>query len=234
MSLRSILVTGSNQGLGMHTVHKLASTPNVLVFMGARKLHAAKEALAKFQKDVHASSHVVPVQLDITDAASVKAAVEFISATLKEKNLPGLDVLVNNAGAIGTFQEVFPVNVMGTVNITEAILPLLVKGGAILNVSSQLGSLSWAVERGPPRLLPAYASSKSALNMLTMQWAIQEEQKGSGIRVVAICPGFNATNLNGFRAPGDPAVGCMVIVNSALEKTGRTGVFYNAKGDLAW
>ncbi|KAJ7689181.1 hypothetical protein B0H17DRAFT_643756 [Mycena rosella] len=234
-TLRSILVTGSNQGLGMHTVHKLASTPNVLVFMGSRKLAAAEEARAKFATDINSSSTVVPVQLDITDDTSIQNAHAFIANHLKEQGLRGLDVLINNAGRVGTFEEVYAVNVFGAVAITEAIRPLLNNGGAILNISSKLGSLKWHTERPPPRIFLAYSSSKSALNSLTLQWAIQEEQKSSGIRVVSICPGYNATNLNNYGSGAmSPAEGCMIIVKTALEKEGRSGVYFNKHGDLAW
>ncbi|KAJ7602283.1 hypothetical protein B0H17DRAFT_1222810 [Mycena rosella] len=218
----------------MHTVHKLALTPNVLVFMGSRKLAAAEEALSKFAKDVDALSTVVPVQLDLTDAASIKNAHVFIANYFKEKGLAGLDVLINNAARVGGFEEVYAVNVFGTVAITEAILPLLNPGGAILNISSGLGSLTWHTERPPPPILPAYSSSKSALNSLTLQWAILEEQKGSGIRVVSICPGYNATNLNQYAGTMDPADGCMVIVKEALAKEGRSGVFFGKDGDKKW
>ncbi|KAJ7689176.1 hypothetical protein B0H17DRAFT_643676 [Mycena rosella] len=188
---RTILVTGSNQGLGMHTVHKLAATPNVLVFMASRKLAAAEEALAKFASEIDTSSSVVPVQLDITDATSIKNAHAFIAKYLQEKSLPGLDVLINNAACAGTFeaQEIYSVNLIGTFFLTEAIRPLLRNGGAIINMSSTLGSLAAHTQRPHPPLYPAYSSSKAALNALTLQWAIQEEEKKSGIRVVSICPG---------------------------------------------
>jgi hypothetical protein len=64
-------------------------------FQGSRKLEAALEARAGFASGIHASSSVVPVQLDITDAASIKNAHAFIADYLKANNLPGLDVLVN-------------------------------------------------------------------------------------------------------------------------------------------
>ncbi|KAF7360606.1 Short-chain dehydrogenase/reductase family protein [Mycena venus] len=234
--IRSILVTGSNQGLGMHTVHQLGSTENTLVFMGSRKLAAAEEALATFASDIHPSSTVVPVQLDITDAKSIKNAHTFIEETLKEKNLSGLDVLINNAarGGPGPFEETFAVNVIGTAAITETIRPLLNNGGAILNISSTLGSLHWHTQRPPPPLFPAYSSSKSALSSLTLQWAIQEEQKGSGIRVVSICPGHNATRMTNYTAAMSPAEGCKVIVRTALEKGGKSGVFFDKDGEVKW
>jgi len=219
----------------MHTVHQLGSTPDILVFMGSRKIAAAEEALSKFA-DIHPSSTVVPVQLDITDDSSIKAAHAFVTEFLKKKGIENLDVLVNNAAIfVPSFEETYAVNVFGTVAVTEAFRPLLSKGGAILNISSGLGSMASYPNRPKPRpLLPAYASSKAALNMLTVQWAHQEEEKGSGIRVVSTCPGFNATNLNNYAGTMSPADGCKVIVKAALEKEGRTGVFFNKDGDNPW
>ncbi|KAJ7213866.1 hypothetical protein GGX14DRAFT_617534 [Mycena pura] len=219
----------------MHTVHQLASTPNVLVFMSSRKLAAAEEALAKFTSDIHQSSEVVPVQLDITDDASIKNAHASIAKKLEERNLAGLDVLINNAAiAVPSLKETYAVNVIGTAAITEALRPLINNSGAILNISSSMGSLTWHTQRPPPPIHLAYSSSKTALNSLTLQWTIQEEQKGSGIRVVSICPGFNATNLNNYTGPMDPADGCKVIVKAALEKDGKSGVFFNKDGEVKW
>ncbi|KAJ6584110.1 hypothetical protein DFH09DRAFT_1434344 [Mycena vulgaris] len=234
-TIRTIFVTGSNQGLGMHTVHQLVATSNVLVLMGSRKVAAAEEALAKFSADVAASSSVVPVQLDITDATSIKSAHAFVAEHLKGKGLAGLDVLINNAAiAVPSFAETFVVNIIGTAAVTAALRPLLNKGGAILNISSSLGSLAYHTDRPPPPVYGAYSASKSALNSLTLQWAIEEEAKGSGIRVVSICPGFNATNLNHYSGTTSPTEGCKVIVNTALEKEGRSGVFFNKAGDIKW
>ncbi|KAJ7100031.1 hypothetical protein B0H15DRAFT_818423 [Mycena belliarum] len=234
MSIRTIFVSGSNQGLGMHAIRQLAATPNVLVFMGSRKLAAAEEARRKFASEIHASSSVVPVQLDICDTESIKNAHDSVAKVLKEKNL-GLDVLVNNAAiAWGTFTEVFTTNVIGTAALTEAMCPLINNGGAILNISSRLGSLTWFTERPPPRIVPAYNSSKAAINSLTLQWAIQEEEKGSGILVVSICPGFNATNMNQYAGTLDPSDGCKIIVKTALAKDGKSGVFIHADGEYPW
>ncbi|KAJ7078548.1 3-oxoacyl-reductase [Mycena belliarum] len=241
MSIRTIFVSGSNQGepefnisgLGMNAVHQLAATPNVLVFMGSRKLAAAEEARAKFASDIHASSSVVPVQLDLCDTESIKNAHDSVAKVLKEKNL-GLDVLVNNAAVAGAFTEVYAVNVIGTAALTEAMLPLINKGGAILNISSELGSLIHFTKRPPPPIHLAYSSSKAALNSLTLQWGIQEEEKGSGIRVVSICPGFNATKLNGYTGTMQPSEGAKFIVKNALEKDGKSSVFIHANGEYPW
>ncbi|KAJ7240516.1 hypothetical protein C8J57DRAFT_99991 [Mycena rebaudengoi] len=233
--MRSILISGANQGLGRHTVHRLAATPNVLIFMGSRKLSAAEDALAEFKSDVHASSTVVPLQLDITDDASIKNAHAFVQEYLQAKNLPGLDVLVNNAAIVSAdFAAVYAVNVFGTAALTAAIRPLINKRGSIVNVSSDLGSITLFTRKPPPPIYPIYSSSKAALNSLTVQWAVQEEQKGSGIRVVSVNPGFNKTNLNKYTGTMDPVDGCKVIAEAALATEGRTAVFFDKDGDLPW
>ncbi|KAJ7887631.1 oxidoreductase [Mycena olivaceomarginata] len=174
--VRTIFVTGANQGLGMHTVNQLGATSDVIS---------------------------LPVQLDLTDAASIKAAHAFVADFLQKKGISSLDVLVNNAAIVGKgFEDTFATNVFGTV--------------------------------ATPPLFPAYASSKSALNMLTVQWSLEEEKKGSGIRVVSICPGYNATNLNNYAGTMAPSEGCKVIVKTALEQNGKTRVFIHKDGEYPW
>ncbi|KAJ7742776.1 hypothetical protein B0H16DRAFT_1890102 [Mycena metata] len=111
--IRSILVTGFNQGLGRHTVHQLAQTSDVIVFMGSRKLEAAEEALSKFSSDIHPLFR--------------RALFSWTSPTTRVSNL---DVLINkqanrtNAGIVGaTFESTYSVNVFGTVAITEVFRP---------------------------------------------------------------------------------------------------------------
>ncbi|KAF7336511.1 Short-chain dehydrogenase/reductase family protein [Mycena sanguinolenta] len=234
--VRTILVTGANQGLGMHTVHQLGATPDVIVFMGSRKLAAAEDALSKFSADIHSSSAVVPIQLDVTDTTSIQAAHAFVVDFLKTKGIQSLDVIINNAAiCVDSFPDSFATNVIGVVSVTDAFRPLLNNstGGAILNISSALGSLSLYSQHSM-RLLPAYASSKAALNMLTVQWAQREREARSGIRVISIYPGFIATNLNNYAGSTSPADGCKVIVKAALETEGGSGVFIHKDGEFPW
>jgi NAD(P)-dependent dehydrogenase (short-subunit alcohol dehydrogenase family) len=104
--------------------------------------------------------------------------ISFLSAATSGKDFTGRD-----------FQQVYAVNIFGTVAVTEAIRPLINNGGTIINVSSGLGSMDVYTKKPAPPIALAYSSSKAALNSLTVQWALQEEQLGSGIRVVCICPG---------------------------------------------
>ncbi len=124
-------------------------------------------------------------------------------------------MLVNNAGISGggvldgpTALRVFDTNAVGLVRVTEAALPLLRASASpvVVTVSSSLGSF-WAVtnpdrpEHGIAEAL--YSASKSAVTMLTVQYAKAEP----GIRFNAIEPGFTATDLtaqmDGGRRPGE-------------------------------
>jgi NAD(P)-dependent dehydrogenase (short-subunit alcohol dehydrogenase family) len=69
---------------------------------------------------------------------------------------------------------------------------------------------------------------------VTLQWAIQEEERKSGVRVVAICPGFNATALNYYTGTMRPEDGAKVIVEAALAKEGKSGVFFDKDGEIKW
>ncbi|KAF7299637.1 Short-chain dehydrogenase/reductase family protein [Mycena chlorophos] len=205
---------------------------------GSRKLVAAEESIARLTPDIHATSFVVPVQLDITDAESIKNAIGRVQEVLKEHNLAGIDVLINNAAVSNlSFESCFTTNVIGTANWTAAIQSnaLLNANGTLINVSSTLGSLHWHTERPPPPVFPSYSATKAALNQLTLIWQIEEEQKKSGVRVLSICPGLNETNLNeATKGARSPAIGCKVIVDAALAKEGRAGVFFNEHGDVKW
>ncbi|KAF8193273.1 hypothetical protein K438DRAFT_1969757 [Mycena galopus ATCC 62051] len=236
VNLSSILVTGANQGLGYHAVHQLGAMKNVLFFIGSRKLAGAEEVHAKFAGEIHSSFSVVPVQLDITDAGSIKNA--FIAEYFKVKNLPGLDVVVNKCALTiashRIYSSTYAANVFGTAALTEAIQMLLNNGGAILNMSSTLASLHTYTQRPPPPIYLAYIPSKSALNSLTLQLALQEEEKKSGIRVVSVYPGFNQTNLNNYMGTMKPEDGAKVMVEAALAKNGKSGVFFNEEGEVEW
>ncbi|KAF7314532.1 Short-chain dehydrogenase/reductase family protein [Mycena kentingensis (nom. inval.)] len=231
---RSFFVSGANQGIGMHTVHQIALNPGVVVFMGSRRLEAAEAAIASFDPPIHASSSVVPVQLDVTDEASVRAAAKLVQTTLEQRNIAGLDVLINNAGVLfGTLAAVYAVNFSGAVSLTDALRPFINRGGVIINISSTMGSIGTLLADDVWAILVPYNTSKSAMNALTVNWAIKERREGTGVRVVSICPGSvkTSTNPQGERHPADA---CRIIVKTAMESEGRTGVFFDKDGDIPW
>ena len=167
------------------------------------------------------------VQLDVTDDASVAAAVETVGA---------LDVLVNNAGISGgrigpseatadDMRTVYETNVFGPVRVLHAFIPLLEKSEApvVVNVSSGVGSLGLAADPDGPwseANYPVYASSKAALNMLTIRYAAAFPR----MRINSVDPGFTATDFNHHRGTQTIEQGAEAIVRYALiTGTGQPG-----------
>ena len=171
--MTTTLITGANKGLGKETARLLVEAGHT-VWVGSRDKDrgtaAAAELGARF------------VQLDVTDDASVAAALATIAASGT-----GLDVVVNNAGiarrANGASMtealdgpsvlDVFNTNAVGIVRVTQAALPLLQQSPnpVVVNISSALGSF-WATHE-PTRpashfVSIAYGSSKAAVSMLTV------------------------------------------------------------------
>lgn len=239
--MTTTLITGANTGLGFATARLLVDAGHT-VWIGARDAERGRAAAA----ELGARS----VQLDVTDDASVAAALATIAAAGE-----GLDVLVNNAGiaaysfADGHVAErsdgpaalgVFDTNVVGALRVTEAALPLLTASAnpVVVNVSSALGSF-WAVHEDsrPASRFPTlvYGPSKAALSMLTVQYA----KRHPGVKFNAVEPGITATGLGGGEPgdhPGRPAaVSAQIVAKLAtIGPDGPTGTFQEDDGELGW
>ncbi|AGZ45373.1 SDR family oxidoreductase [Actinoplanes friuliensis] len=232
------LVTGANKGIGREIAAGLVELGTTVV-IGARDEQRGKEAAAELG--------VESVVLDVTDAGSVRAAAGRLTDRFGR-----LDVLVNNAGISGGWEQapstvdpalvraVFDVNFFGVLTVTNAMLPLLRRSPAarIVNVSSKGGSLTAQSDPDDPlhRSSPvsaAYVPSKAALNSLTVQYA--RELSSEGILVNLACPGFVATDLNGFRGTRTTEQGAAIVLRLAtLGPDGTTGGFYDDNGRIPW
>jgi NAD(P)-dependent dehydrogenase (short-subunit alcohol dehydrogenase family) len=227
------LVTGANKGLGRETARRLIDKGHT-VYVGARDPRRGAEAADELGASL--------LLLDVTDEDSVAAA----AARLKAEH-GRLDVLVNNAGVPGGFQPpgettaadmlaVYDTNVFGVVRVTHAMLPLLERSAApvVVNVSSGMGSL--AVTTDPDRFEStlhslAYPSSKSALNMLTSQYAKAYPR----LRINVVDPGYTSTDLNQHRGTKTVEQGAEAIVRMALiGPDGPTGTFTDEHGPVPW
>jgi NAD(P)-dependent dehydrogenase (short-subunit alcohol dehydrogenase family) len=131
---------------------------------------------------------------------------------------------------------VYDTNVFGVVRVTHAMLALLERSDApvVVNVSSGMGSL--AITTDPGRFEStlhglAYPSSKSALNMLTSQYA----KAYPTMRINAVDPGYTATDLNGHRGTKTVQQGAEAIVAMAtIGPDGPTGTFTDENGPVPW
>ncbi|GAB7040177.1 MULTISPECIES: SDR family NAD(P)-dependent oxidoreductase [Catenuloplanes] len=227
--VRIALVTGANKGIGFETARGLAAA-GLTVLLGARD--EARGAAASGEIGA------VPVRLDVTDAASVAAAVTRVTDEFGR-----LDVLVNNAGVLtgwgrpadltaADLRTSYEVNVFGVVTVTRAFLPLLRRsaGGRIVNVSSGLGSLTLlaAPDAGIPVM--SYSSAKAALNGVTLAYAA--DLRDTPVTVVSVDPGLCATDLNHRTGTRTAADGAAIVVRAALGDS--TGRFIGESGEVPW
>ncbi|MFF2371731.1 SDR family NAD(P)-dependent oxidoreductase [Agromyces sp. NPDC058110] len=221
------LITGANRGLGYETARRLIEAGHT-VWMGARD-----ERLGQQAADALGGRFV---QLDVTSDDSVASAAETIAAN------GGLDVLINNAGITGPqlpaeqltaadATDVLATNVVGIVRTTSAFVPVLRASSSprIVNVTSGLGSfaLVYDTERIESQFsAPLYQSSKSAVTMLTLQYARAYPE----MSITAVDPGYTATGLNGFTGPQTVSEGTDAIVERVLHD-GSTGEEFPVFGD---
>jgi NAD(P)-dependent dehydrogenase (short-subunit alcohol dehydrogenase family) len=222
------LITGANKGLGYETARRLIEAGHT-VWMGSRDDERGQRAADALGGRF--------VQLDVTSDASVASAVATVTAE------GGLDVLINNAGITGPNSaaadltggdalEVFGTNVVSVVRMTNAFLPALRQSPAptIVNVTSGLGS--FAAVTDPDRLesqivAPLYTASKSAVTMLTVQYAKAFPE----FRINAADPGYTATDLNGNNGTQTVTEGTDAIVELATRNgEGPSGTFIDREG----
>ncbi|WIE65281.1 SDR family NAD(P)-dependent oxidoreductase [Curtobacterium sp. MCLR17_036] len=230
--MTTTLITGANTGIGFEMARQLTAAGHD-VWIGARDLdrgRAAAEALG---------AHTV--QLDVTDDGSVAAAVALLGDRVGR-----LDVLVNNAGVLGEvappaemtvdqIRAVYETNVFGLVRVTRAFLPLLRRGAhpSVVNVTSGLGSFTLTGD--PQRVesqypLAAYGSSKTAVTMLTMQYA----RTIPDIRFNAVDPGQTATEFTGGLGHTVEQGASAAVRIATLGAAAPTGTATDADGTLPW
>ncbi|GAA1907610.1 SDR family oxidoreductase [Nocardioides lentus] len=239
---RTALVTGANKGIGLEIARGLGAL-GFTVGVGARDADRGATAVATLEAD---GLDVFLVPLDVADDASVAAA-----ADLLERRGGGLDVLVNNAGITGsmpqeptvvhldTLRTVLETNVFGVIRTTNAMLPMLRRSTAarIVNVSSGVGSLARqsaaATDGAAGPVAAAYSPSKTYLNAVMLQYV--RELAGTGILVNAACPGYVATDLNGFAGHRTTEQGAATPIRLAtLPDDGPTGGFFEDAGVVPW
>jgi NAD(P)-dependent dehydrogenase (short-subunit alcohol dehydrogenase family) len=186
---RSVFITGASSGIG-RTCAEALDRRGWRVFAGVRTEEDAETLRAA------GSGRLLPVLLDITDAAQVAAAARFVAGEVGDR---GLDALINNAGIVvagpleflplADFRRQFEVNVTGHLAVTQAMLGLLRRTrGRVVMMSSASGRIALPFV-GP------YAASKMALEAIAD--ALRLELKPSGLSVSIIQPGPIETEMMG-------------------------------------
>ena len=235
---RVALVTGANRGIGLETARQLAER-GFTVLLGSRDERRGRQAAERLRGN---GLSVEPVRLDVASDADRRSVSRMI-----EERFGRLDVLVNNAGvgsanshaatlADDELRATFETNLFAVVALTRELLPLIRKSaaGRIVNVSSQLGSLTLAAGGGFDAVtMAAYKTSKAALNMYTLLLA--RELRDTPIKVNVVHPGWVKTELGGEGAPMETPDGAKTSVRLAtLAASGPSGRFFHMNDELPW
>jgi NAD(P)-dependent dehydrogenase (short-subunit alcohol dehydrogenase family) len=220
--MSTALVTGANRGIGLELCRALASRGEEVIAV-CRKASPELEGL-KVR---------VEAGVDVTDAGSLNG----LAGRLRGKRL---DLLVNNAGVLipdrlegldfSTVRRQIEVNALGPLLVTEALLPLLQKGGKIALITSRMGSIADNTSGS----MYGYRMSKAALNAAGVSLARDLAPKG--ISVVILHPGYVKTEMTGNHGSVEPADAAKSLLERVDELTQeRTGRFLHANGEeLPW
>lgn len=209
-----VLVTGASSGFGLHFARVLARE-GAKVGLAARRMDVLESVAADIRKS---GGTAAVVKLDVSDAASVRQAVQSVEGALGR-----IDVLVNNSGISipkplleqteEDFDAVIDTNLKGAFLVaTEVARHMRAdgKGGSIINMESVL-SFRQAGHVAP------YAASKSGLTQFTRVMAL--ELARYNIRVNGIAPGYFSTDIN--KQFFDTAGGAAMIKRMPLRRLGK-------------
>jgi NAD(P)-dependent dehydrogenase (short-subunit alcohol dehydrogenase family) len=219
--MATVLITGANRGIGL-------ALAEAFVQRGDRVIAAVRDPfrVPDFLKTA-TREQMVLVGMDVADPRSVQRA----AASVKEP----VDVLINNAGISGhraastldmdieDFLNTLSVNTLGPLRVARAFLPHLRKStrGRILNISTQMGSLTYAAASKSDRM--AYRASKTALNKVMQGMAT--DLKADNIAVAVAHPGWVKTDMGGQAADltvAESAAGLVKLVDAmTLDNTGQ-------------
>lgn len=218
----SLLVTGSNRGIGL-SLCKHYKNMGYKVFAACRKASPALSVL-----DVEIFENI--------DIADPRSGIELAELMKKRP----LDLLINNAGIlrdeqlgklnIETIEEQFKVNTLGPLRITEALLPLINNGGKIAFITSRMGSIQDNTSGGRY----GYRMSKCALNAAAV--SVVHDVKHRDISVAILHPGLVGTDMIGGSGNVTPDQAAAQLYDriEALSPT-NSGSFWHADGtSLPW
>lgn len=231
---RIAVVTGANRGLGLEISRQLAVAGMTVVLTSRDQAQGQLATSELKSRDLDVDFH----QLEVREAASATALRDWI-----DRRYGRLDVLVNNAGILidrhstsiaeldlEALRWTFETNVIGTVSVTQALLPLMRRHdcGRIVNMSSGLGQMC-DMQAGTP----AYRISKAALNAVTC--ILAAELKDTRIKVNSMCPGWVRTDMGGPNAPRSVEEGADTAVWLAtLPDDGPSGGFFRDRQPIPW
>nr|XP_034975495.1 C-factor-like [Zootoca vivipara] len=249
LHVQSVLVTGSNQGIGLGLVSQFLEKPNPPEWVFATSLDLEGPNAKKLENLALQHPNLVVLQLDIRDLKSIEAAVQRVEEHVKGN---GLTLLINNAGILVKFThlanetaknmyDLYNTNTVGTLQVSQAFLPLLkvaaqrslqeglsCSKAAIANIASDFGSMEEVIGWGLSQVI-SYRCSKVAVNMLTRCQSL--EYGPLGILCISIHPGWVKTAMGTCLVPTtvtESTSGILKVLSDVTEKD--AGSFLDWKG----
>lgn len=194
--MKIAIVTGASRGLGRSTALNCARRGTGVILTYNSHPEGAEEAVRTIEAD---GGKAVALKLDVSNAASFSVFRDSVAAALSSTwGRTDFDHLVNNAGfgvynpietvTEAEFDSLFDVHLKGPFFLTQALLPLMARGGHIVNLTSATARVATAG-------VAPYAAFKGGLEVLTRYMA--KEFGDRGIRANAVAPGAIRTDLGG-------------------------------------
>lgn len=213
-----VLVTGGSRGIGKSIALNAAQRGIDVILTYNSNSDQGKAVADTINSN---GGKAVALQLDMSKTSSFSGFADQISQVLKEEwNRENFDYLVNNAGIAQRtlikdtteeqFDELVDVNFKGVFFLTQKLIPLIVDGGQIINISSGLARFAFPG-------VAVYGALKSAVEGLTRYFA--KEYAGRKIRVNSIAPGAIDTEFGGGK--GDDSHREQIAGMTALGRLGN-------------
>lgn len=230
---KNFFITGATRGIGLELTRQLLTQKHQVIATG-RSPEKSSE-LKSLQKDF--PNTLTVMSLDVSDKKSINELTKKLNKTA------AIDCLVNNAGIFESGDDqilekvnpesvlkTFVTNVMGPLQVTQVLLPLLKKSKSpiVANITSQMGS----IEDNKMGRYYGYRMSKTALNMFAKSLSVDY----SNIITLSLHPGWVKTDMGGTQAPTLPsesAAGLIKVIIGAKSKD--SGKFLTFEGkELPW
>ena len=220
--MKTAVITGANRGIGLAISQALSQQGWDIIAVCRSE-----------SEEISNIASMVISGIDVTNS-------EHISQVKKVIGNQQIDLLVNNAGLLkneelgqidyDSLREQFEINTLSPLQVTEALLPNMVKGSKIANITSRMGSIADNDSGGRY----GYRASKAALNAIGKSLA--EDLKDKGIAVAQLHPGWVQTrmvNFSGLISAQDSAAGLVKLINEL--NLSNTGGFWHTNGEaLPW
>jgi len=198
-----VFITGATSGFGAAMARKFVRNGHRVIATGRRG-----DRLEELRKEL--SPSVLPVTMDVTDKASIKAALDSLPAEWQ-----AIDVLVNNAGlalgiepaheaSLDEWETMIATNCQGLVTMTRMVLPDMVKrgSGTVINIGSTAGAYPYPGGN-------VYGATKAFVDQFTLN--LRADLVGTGVRATTIAPGLcGGTEFSNVRFRGNDAAAAKV------------------------